>query len=114
MACVPYLKPLLESLESGMIRVDDLKRKGAGSYATNSVSTNSYHLAQRWLGPKGRRKMNTLTSNTVVELGPGKTDVSIAAGKAGKHVDSDHDSQGSRSKIIRETRTWNIESESNT
>ncbi|KAL9611263.1 MAG: hypothetical protein Q9167_004089 [Letrouitia subvulpina] len=27
-ACVPYLKPFFESLESGMIRSDDLRRQG--------------------------------------------------------------------------------------
>lgn len=110
MACVPYLKPLLESVESGMIRVDDLKRKKAGSYVSNSLSTNSYHLGQRWLGPKGKRKQNTLMSNNVVDLGPGRTDVSIAAQKTDRR-DGDQDSQGSRSKIIRETKTWNIESD---
>ena len=43
-ACVPYLRPFLESLESGMIRSDDLRRRGMGGsygYGDSSQKGNS-------------------------------------------------------------------------
>ena len=58
-ACVPYIKPFLESLESGMIRTDDLRRRGvtaaygydssrSGSRsASSSVSHKLRHLLSR-------------------------------------------------------------------
>ena len=57
-ACVPYIKPFLESLESGMIRTDDLRRRGvtaaygynssrSGSRSASSVSHKLRHLLSR-------------------------------------------------------------------
>ena len=40
-ACVPYTKPFLESLESGMIRTDDLRRRGLTTAYGYSSSSNS-------------------------------------------------------------------------
>lgn len=41
-SCVPYIKPFFESLESGMIRTDDLRRRGDSiAYGYNSFSKSS-------------------------------------------------------------------------
>ena len=48
-ACVPYIKPFLESLESGMIRTDDLRRRGVtaayGYNASNSENSRPHGSA---------------------------------------------------------------------
>ena len=36
-ACIPYLKPLIEAMESGMIRGDDLRRRGQDHEAWSNV-----------------------------------------------------------------------------
>lgn len=42
-ACIPHLKPFYESLESGMIRSDDMRRRGGD---TPSDSRSYYMLDQ--------------------------------------------------------------------
>ena len=37
-ACVLYLRPLLRSLQSGFLRVDDLRRQGFGDYFTSQFT----------------------------------------------------------------------------
>ena len=110
-SCIPYLKPLLESLESGMIRIDDLRRKGGSSYADNSTSGQSHRLGRLNFGSKAMSKPVSATGGkSVVNLGYGQTDVSVSGGRAVTQ-EFDRESQRSNVKMIRETKTWNIESE---
>ena len=100
-ACVPYLKPLLESLESGMIRSDDLRRRGKdGEYLSGS-----YRLDES--DPKSGSR-DTANSNNVVRLGPGRGNVVITGGKS-QSPEWDQDSQKSCAHMIKETRTWTVE-----
>ena len=109
-ACIPYLKPLLESLESGMIRSDNLQQRKGGDYPENSESGYSYRMGGSGLGSKLSRKAS-VGSRGIVDLGPGRSNA-MAAGGRGAPKDWDRESQRSNSRMIRETRTWNVESES--
>ncbi|KAH9890135.1 hypothetical protein F4778DRAFT_773126 [Xylariomycetidae sp. FL2044] len=42
-ACAPYLKPFLDSLESGLIRSDDIRRRAGASHKSSSGYARSYH-----------------------------------------------------------------------
>lgn len=48
-ACIPHLKPFYESLESGMIRSDDMRRRGEGSLN----SSRYYSMLEQPTRPKG-------------------------------------------------------------
>lgn len=112
-ACVPYLKPFFGALESGMIRMDDTRRregrstkggypyfkKAAGKAGSGGSSgkQSSKHSAKSTLYP--------LQNWTHVTTG-GRT---ASAGRGLE--DTDHESQRSDSRIIRATTTFEVRSE---
>ena len=120
-ACVPYLKPFYLGLESGMIRTDDLRRHGlVGSHGygndgserfsgrcgpKNAVdskkSTNSHEL--------GGLDVQTEAPNTQVYH---NNRVFAEASRNVRTADWDHESQTSQSRIIKQTRTWDVDIES--
>ena len=90
-ACVPYLKQFFLSLESGMIRVDDARRRERTD----------------------RSKSTTMESRDLAELQPaagawGGVNVSSARGGL---EDGDADSIRSTARIIRATRTFEVHRE---
>lgn len=110
-ACVPFLKPFFGALESGMIRIDDTRRRegrsalgggwgyyvkkasnkessGGGSSSKQSVGSHLYPL-QNWTHVSGG------THSASVRRGP---------------KDTDRDSQRSDSRIIRATTTFEVRS----
>ena len=98
--CLLYLKPLFDTLDSGFIRSDELRRKGQrnpeGSFNLSSISSRK----------EGRvaRKLDRLTQN-------GNNDTTVTA--LGTEAGWDGGSQNSEAQIIRETRTWAIERDEN-
>ncbi|ESZ91436.1 hypothetical protein SBOR_8159 [Sclerotinia borealis F-4128] len=118
-ACFPYLKPFLSSLESGMMRADDLRRRGG----TENDDYNGYYVHKSGdssgLGGKGSkiRKMvsDSLESRKTVEtfrlsnLIPGDATTTVGTGEA---YEWDGQSHTSQSQIIKETRTWNVDVQS--
>lgn len=71
MACVPYLKPFFDSLVSGMIRNDDVRRRGLGPEhycpaPLSRTSPGSAHVEDTWLAAKPLKatiEMDTRQSN---------------------------------------------------
>ncbi|KAL8685423.1 MAG: hypothetical protein Q9218_007773 [Villophora microphyllina] len=66
-ACVPYLKPFFDSLESGMIRSDDVRRRGLGpeyfySAPLSRLSPGSEHIGDTWLGAKATQEIIELNT----------------------------------------------------
>ena len=114
-ACIPYLKPFLESLESGLMRADDLRRRdNTGLYGSKGESGGSGYNSSNKSSKFGRLKrpheLSTLGSGGNA-IGFGRNDATVIAG--GRDTsDWDTDSRHSRSKIIRETRTWMVAAES--
>lgn len=122
-ACIPYLKPFMSALETGMIRANGgnptlhsaiipgfnygkgnrstkcYLKYGKGGESTSSpgqlsdVRLGSLGFSSP-LGGKGRKDAATTTTDS----------------KIGRK-DSDADSQGSRSKIIRKTVGWSVTEE---
>jgi len=103
-ACIPYLKPFLKSLESGLFRVDD--QHGFGT-------TLSSHK-QVGLSSTGKTSFSVKTENTpapTLELDTFRsTQLHYTASTAtqdGSHG-WDQQSQTSQSRMIKETRGWAV------
>jgi hypothetical protein len=132
-ACIPNLKPFLESLESGMLRADDLKRRGIdGSYGSSGnrdesawKHSRSSHRASNPSGsppgrssgsPNGQYELTRPTpgggggGGDGVPYGSERTGYSVSA--TGGHAlrsEWDAESQSSVSQMIRQTKTWAID-----
>lgn len=111
-ACIPYLKPFLDSLESGFLRADDQYRRDtskAASYLYNV--SNSKGSDRKGLGRNERKgdftEMGVLSSNRSGRghlRGHGHTKI-----EGGGSNDWDEtNSQSSQSRIIKETRTFTV------
>ena len=94
-ACCLYLKPFLESLESGFIRGGDLRRRGEDSLGGSGHRTASIPLSSR-------RPPSSIADRNLARY----RNTAIA-----ERFDPDDDAESlnSQSQIIRETRTWAVE-----
>ena len=91
-ACIPYLKPFLESLESGLIRSDDLRQRTEGSHGEHSAKSSR---------AKGRQRSSSLERLALKTLGG---EVTTTAVRNNGEVE-----KGTMSPMtIRETKTWGI------
>ncbi|KAM3071210.1 hypothetical protein ACMFMG_008802 [Clarireedia jacksonii] len=128
-ACFPYLKPFLASLESGLMRADDLRRRGNTTIDDYNIY-NSGGSSSRGTGSKKSKMGKFMSGKWSISLPSRVTTQShelsnIAAPEpvAGSEVTAtvvtgdgpgwDGQSQTSESRIIRETRTWNIDVQNN-
>ena len=94
-ACVLYLKPLLDSLDSGFIRSGDLLRRGEAGYEHSRSRRRGATLSNQ-------RTLTNDLNNRLRGRSPGLLE--------GVGPDWDQGSLHSRSPIIiRETRTWTVE-----
>ena len=116
-ACIPYLKPFLESLETGMLGSDDHRRHrlSAAYPDTNETVTSSesvslkHSLAKIFRGSPKVSKTSTPISLQIAAGSPQQR-VAVWAGDSNNDVSPwDAESQGSQAKIIRQTRTWTVE-----
>ncbi|KAI4191988.1 MAG: hypothetical protein LQ346_004533 [Caloplaca aetnensis] len=127
-ACIPYLKPFLEALETGMIRADrgavsrlptsgytgrGYIKYGDSSKRKNDSSSNDTHsgsgnMPLRSLGASSGQEQHiedgTLGRQTATVVANGRR----AGGPRG---DSDNESQDSQSKIITKTVGWSVTDE---
>lgn len=104
-ACVPCLKPFVESLESGMIRSDDLRRRGIGGiYGFGSHNLND--LSSKSSGKREQPRQLSDPSNT--RHFSRLPDVSTVVSVNNEDRERDSDSQNSSARIIRYTRTWSV------
>ncbi|EDO02817.1 hypothetical protein SS1G_05294 [Sclerotinia sclerotiorum 1980 UF-70] len=116
-ACVPYLKPFLDSLESGMLRTDDLRRRGGTTVeGYRDVNVNSSEGSKRAKIGKIISQKLSLTSQDdeddqeLADFVPahpaGQSDAVIAVDEGFLW---DGQSQTSQSRIIKKTRTWKVD-----
>ena len=107
-ACVPCLKPFLESLESGMLRSDDLRRRGlSGAYGYGSHNLTSLSSAKS----NGRKEKSQLASNASVgkHYKLSNNISTVVSGNRNEDAERDSDSQKSSARIIKYTRTFTVE-----
>ncbi|MCJ1356153.1 MAG: hypothetical protein MMC33_006147 [Icmadophila ericetorum] len=123
-ACIPYLKPFLESLESGLIRSDDLRRMGMTDMYGNGTDKMNSSQGSRHMMSNNRRsekphELGSMRKESTTNAKGFVVDTTQAVAIGTAHGDSDHahhhswdaDSQSSQSKIIKKTTTmsWAIE-----
>jgi len=124
-ACFPYLKPFLLSLESGLMRADDLRRRGqthGDTYNHDNINKSDSSGSKR----SKVKKMLVNTFNSQSHSGTGHYKLSsiapmsldlqpVAATTVGVEArpwdGQSRESQTSQSRIIRETRSWNVDVE---
>ena len=116
-ACIPYLKPFLEALETGMIRADGgaTTRKGLGDYSSSQGSRGYQKHSSSDIGKKRRSRDPPSQNDDSIALGsfhPGdmKTQTATISAK-GRGLESDADSQSSQSKIIKKQIDWTLTDE---
>jgi hypothetical protein len=114
-ACVPYLKPFMDGLESGMIRSDDLLRRteapgkgGAYPYGRDRKSPLNSAVSKRLSKMSNPSRPVRPRPH---EMGPIKNatmnTVSVEANPRHEH-DWDVGSDSSQTKIIKQTRSWGV------
>ena len=103
-ACFLYLKPFLDSVESGFIRNDDLRRRGTGDYNTGGSSTTRSAFSIR---------KHANTGSQSIGLVPMPNNQHTATVTANDPLDLDAESQHSQAHIIKETRTFAVEDTTN-
>jgi hypothetical protein len=105
-SCVPYLRPFFSSLESGMIRMDDTRRRvtttvGAGYYDNQKNSSGS----RKSKFTTESNKMKNLRSWSKIGTGTGVTTIERG------NNDDERGSINSTSNIIRATTTFEVREE---
>lgn len=118
-ACVPYLKPFYLGLESGMFRTDDFRRHGligAYGYGDDESAKASGRRGPQKESAKsttshGLRRLDVQTTSASTQLNPDNV-AAVEAGSGVKAADWDQESQTSQSRIIKQTRTWAVDFES--
>lgn len=123
-ACIPYLKPFLESLQSGMIRSDDLKRRGMdGSYGNSSQGGLTWKRSKSSQNapkspspirstpsPSGQHELMSITPGNGALTGKSPNGYSVTAtGGHGVGSEWDTESQSSVSQMIKQPRTWAVD-----
>ena len=106
-ACFLYLKPFLDSVDSGFIRTDDIRRRGTGEYYGRNTGGSSTSRSAFSI----RKHANT-GSQSIGLIGISNTQ-HTATVTANDPPDLDAESQHSQSHIIKETRTFAVEGSSN-
>lgn len=130
--CVPNLKPFLDSLESGQIRVDDLRRQGKSSsggypsYHRNGSGPDSQRSRSRAPGVSQQSGRDPLASKVsqrskmfeMVDMHKAsKKDRSqpeaqgSIGGGGGDAVAWDGQSHTSQTILIQQTKTWHVDVE---
>ncbi|TVY16638.1 hypothetical protein LARI1_G003867, partial [Lachnellula arida] len=109
-ACIPYLKPFMDGLESGMIRSDDLHRRH-GDVSASRVSKyghGSHYRSPHSLGVNSIHSTNQLELNSINKNGPSTTIASAKALPRQDEIEWDAESHNSRTQIIKQVKTWTV------
>lgn len=118
-ACIPYLKPFMSALETGMIRADRgapsaVPGFGYGNLSTKDYPNNGYFSKPVSKSQLSNIRMDNLGFSGVKKMGDamGNRQTTTVTSKAPAPTsDSDNDSQTSQSKIIRKTVRWSVTEE---
>ena len=99
--CFLYLKPFLDSVETGFIRSDDLRRRGSEFTPVGpSTKMNVFSMGKVNRSKSGDTRMKFLNRSHYATC--------VEGGNAASRNDSE--SQTSRTQIIKQTRTFAVES----
>lgn len=117
-ACVPYLKPFFESLESGMIRSDDLRRRGirtTDGYATPRSKWSPSLTPLRAPRPTQQssrleQDLDHISGLNGAAVRHGVTTIITASPRGNRQSDGDRDNLTSQSNIFKKV-TWSSNSE---
>lgn len=116
-ACVPYLKPFLDSLESGQLRADDLRRRGktgvSGYGGSGSNPSSGNNAASKSTPVDATASANSQQSNLheLVELPkPKRSSATVTSVNEGT-TNWDGQSHSSQTVLIQQTRTWGVDVE---
>ena len=105
-ACFLYLKPFLDSIESGFIRSDDMRRRGS-DYTSRGNSTSGDNSTKRSIFSGDSVGRSKTDGTRMKSLSRPHYAADIEGGHATNRDDSE--SQHSRTQIIKETRTFAVE-----
>ena len=116
-ACIPYLKPFLESLETGMLGSNDHHRhrlsatyRNTDETVTSTESVSLRHSLAKILRGSPKVSKTSTAISLQIAAGSPQQSVTVWAGHSNNDVSPwDAASQGSQAKIIRQTRTWTVE-----
>lgn len=121
--CVPVLKPFLDSLESGQLRADDLRRQNKSGYGYNrsqEAYQSNLNSGSR-SASKPNRSIDALASATLShrskmhELGDlserKQTAYTVATAAHDPGAAWDRQSHTSQTGLIHQTKTWTVEAE---
>lgn len=116
-ACIPYLKPFLEALETGMMRADGGgvgRGRGFGYANSRHGGGKKYGSSSRISAKASRSQLSAMRMDNFGFAGEkdaehGHQTATVSA--KGHGHDSDNDSQTSQSKIIRKTVGWSVTEE---
>lgn len=126
-ACIPVLKPFLDSLESGQLRADDLRRKqkiGPNGYNSDRAAQYGYKSGsgQNSRGQNSKRlgSVEALTSalsgrgqeHELADLSkPSVLTTATATATHEQNTSWDGQSRTSQKGLIQQTKTWEVEVE---
>lgn len=116
-ACVPYLKPFLDSLESGQLRADDLRRRGktgvSGYGGSGSNPSSGNNAASKSTPVDATASANSQQSNLheLVELPKPKRNSATVTSVNEGTTNWDGQSHSSQTVLIQQTRTWGVDVE---
>jgi len=116
-ACIPYLKPFMVSLETGMLRADGGAQSRSHGFKYGIRSTDSYNKYRVSSKPSSKQSRSQLGDVRMDNLGFSKlgdaipSKQSAAATATDPNPDWDNDSQSSQSNIIRKTVGWSVTEE---
>ncbi|MCJ1310347.1 hypothetical protein MMC25_004011 [Agyrium rufum] len=115
-ACIPYLKPFLLSIESGLIRTDDTRRLGGRSFLGYDISAkagNPFNDSSQAKPSSGSKSIKLLSwPQSTLSRAEGKTTSKVASGE--DHARWETESQASQSRFIRHTKTFAVEVDART
>ena len=108
-ACIPYLRPFLESLESGLLRSDDLRRRGekACGYGTSKSAGKNSNLVSQ----VSSRRPTVADVALSVPLRPLRDIENTTTVHAETSQWEDAQSTSSQTRIIKYTTSWTVDSE---
>lgn len=117
-ACIPYLKPFIQSLESGMLRTDDLRRRGLSTAPGSESNTKQGHQLENLSSPfkpmfpnhqTKPQQSAAITANSTGFPEQHATTITSARGGRNNQHGWDTESQKSSSRMIKQTRSWTVE-----
>ncbi|KAI1084205.1 hypothetical protein F5B20DRAFT_524031 [Whalleya microplaca] len=108
-ACAPYLKPFLDSLESGLIRSDDIRRRANATGKSISASGYSQSRERGSLFTSQSRSTHA-ASHELSNLGHASSTqtASVTVDTVNVKGDWETGSHSSEAKLIKQVRTWGV------